>query len=107
VVIPNIQFAASSSVLSDAAKAQLDAAAVTIAASKCKSLTLTGFTSTLKATTFAKKLARARIQNVKNYLIDRLWDLDHAVKFSTSIENRNTKNPADRKVTTVALAMKR
>jgi hypothetical protein len=61
----------------------------------------------LKATTFAKKLARARIQNVKNYLIDRLWDLDHAVKFSTSIENRNTKNPADRKVTTVALAMKR
>lgn len=107
VVIPNIQFAADSSALSDAAKEQLDAAAVTIAASKCKSLTLTGFTSTLKATTFAKKLARARIANVKNYLIDRLWDLDHAVKFSTSIKNRNTKNPADRKVTTVALAMKR
>lgn len=107
VVIPNIQFAASSPVLSNAAKAQLDAAAATIAASKCKSLTLTGFTSTLKATTFAKKLARARIANVKNYLIDRLWDLDHAVKFSTSIQNRNTKNPADRKVTTVALAMKR
>jgi outer membrane protein OmpA-like peptidoglycan-associated protein len=107
VVIPNIQFAASSPVLSDAAKAQLDAAAVTIAASKCKSLTLTGFTSTLKATTFAKKLARARIANVKNYLIDRLWDLDHSVMFSTSIQNRNTKNPADRKVTTVALAMKR
>jgi outer membrane protein OmpA-like peptidoglycan-associated protein len=107
VTLPNIQFKADSANLSYESRQALKKAAKAIAAARCTTVDLVGFTSTLKATKFAKKLATARVNNVKNFMLDQLWDLDHAVKFTTSIRNVNSKNPADRKVTSVALKMKR
>lgn len=107
VTLPNVQFKADSANLSYETRQALKKAAKAIAAAKCTTVNLTGFTSTIKATKFAKKLATARVNNVKNFLMDQLWDLDHAVKFTTAIQNLNSKNPADRKVTSVALKMKR
>lgn len=88
VSVPSVAFAGASARLSASAKNALNAAAASVKASNCSTVTLKGYVNASRA---SRLLSVRRAAAVQGYLQARLWDAKYFVDFNIVLKKSNSR----------------